>query len=93
MRHTNTGKHIIKAANIYLRNSVLLHTLLGIGSHAQLLSHILVGASLSFYSVCDDLQPTRKWVVYAGQERYPLATDIQAISLFEPCKTLQTHTA
>ena len=36
-----------------------------------------------FFSACDDLQPQRKFVVYAGTERYPLAADIEAISLVE----------
>ncbi len=36
-----------------------------------------------FYAACEDLTPTRKFVVYPGQERYPIAQDIEAISLME----------
>ncbi len=36
-----------------------------------------------FHSACNDLTPTRKFVVYPGLERYPLAADIEAISLAE----------
>lgn len=36
-----------------------------------------------FHAACADLQPARKFVVYAGAERYRLATDIEAISLGE----------
>ena len=36
-----------------------------------------------FFSACDDLRPQRKFVVYAGAERYPLAADIEAVSLAE----------
>jgi uncharacterized protein len=36
-----------------------------------------------FHAACEDLAPARKFVVYPGQERYPLANDIEAISLPE----------
>ena len=36
-----------------------------------------------FHAACADLVPTRKFVVYAGVERYRLASDIEAISLGE----------
>jgi predicted AAA+ superfamily ATPase len=41
-----------------------------------------------FHSACDDLKPSHKWVVYPGQETYPLAADIQAISLHGLCNKL-----
>ena len=44
-----------------------------------------------FYSACADLNPTRKFVVYPGQEQYRLAEDIVVISLIEICKLLQIH--
>ena len=34
-----------------------------------------------FYQAREDLQPHRSFVVHAGEERYPLAEDIEAISL------------
>jgi predicted AAA+ superfamily ATPase len=34
-----------------------------------------------FHAACADLAPVRKFVVYPGQERYPLAADIEAIPL------------
>lgn len=34
-----------------------------------------------FHSACVDLQPERKFVVYAGSERYRLTGDVEAISL------------
>lgn len=34
-----------------------------------------------FHAACTDLNPTRKFVVYPGTERYRIATDIEAISL------------
>jgi uncharacterized protein len=41
-----------------------------------------------FYSACEDIKPQRKWVVYPGQEAYPLAHDVQAISLAGLCNAL-----
>ena len=34
-----------------------------------------------FHAACEDLAPARKFVVYPGQERYRIASDIEAISL------------
>lgn len=42
-----------------------------------------------FYSACEDLKPERKYVVYAGQEQYPIAQDIHAISLIDMCKMVR----
>ena len=36
-----------------------------------------------FHSACADLNPSRKFVVYPGSDRYRLASDIEAISLVE----------
>ena len=42
-----------------------------------------------FYSACADLNPTRKFVVYPGQEQYRMAENILVISLVEICKLLR----
>ena len=34
-----------------------------------------------FHSACEDLQPARKFVVHGGQESFPLANDIRAVTL------------
>lgn len=36
-----------------------------------------------FHAACGDLSPVRKFVVYPGQDRYPLSADVEAISLPE----------
>jgi hypothetical protein len=36
-----------------------------------------------FYEACNDLKPARKFVVYPGQETYPITEDIDAIPLAE----------
>jgi predicted AAA+ superfamily ATPase len=141
--HTNTGKRLVKAPKVYVRDSGLVHALLNIESRESLLSHMVVGASWEgycietllacvpagvtgyfyrtsggaeidlllawpdgelwaieikrssapkvergFHSACDDLKPSQKWVVYPGQETYPLGADIQAISLHGLCEKL-----
>ncbi len=43
--HTNTGKRIVKSPKIYIRDSGLVHELLGIGNEEALLGHPVVGNS------------------------------------------------
>jgi predicted AAA+ superfamily ATPase len=43
--HFNTNKRLVKSPKIYVRDSGLTHTLLGINDGEQLLSHPVVGAS------------------------------------------------
>jgi hypothetical protein len=39
-------------------------------------------------SALDDIKPTRSFVVYAGQERFRLAENVEAISLPDLCAEL-----
>jgi predicted AAA+ superfamily ATPase len=39
--------------------------------------------SKGFHTACDDIAATRKFVVYAGSERYPMAGNTEAIGLTE----------
>ena len=41
-----------------------------------------------FYSACEDLAPSRKFIVYPGAERYRVAADIEAVPLAELAKEL-----
>lgn len=43
--HANVGKRLVKTPKIYFRDSGILHALLGIGSHADLVAHPKLGAS------------------------------------------------
>lgn len=43
--HTNVGKRLVKSPKIYIRDSGLLHELLGIGNLEALAGHPVVGAS------------------------------------------------
>ena len=38
-------------------------------------------AIAGFHSACEDLGPTRRFVVHGGNESFPLAKDIRAMSL------------
>lgn len=37
----------------------------------------------TFYDACDDIKATKKFVVYGGNERYPLPNEVEAIGLIE----------
>ncbi len=43
--HTNTGKRLIKSPKVFIRDSGLVHTLLGIANYEELLGHPVVGGS------------------------------------------------
>lgn len=49
--HTNLGKRELKAPKIYLRDSGILHSLLGIQSRQELLSHPKLGASWEGFAI------------------------------------------
>ena len=43
--HRNTGKRLVKAPKVYVRDSGLVHALLGIGDREELLGHPVAGGS------------------------------------------------
>lgn len=135
----NIGKRLVKSPKTYLRDSGLLHALLGLRNINELEGHPVVGKSWEgfviesliaaapehakpcfyataagaeidlvfelggrhglwavevkrslaakpgkgFYHSLEDLKPGRAFVVTSGAERYPLADNIEAISLRE----------
>ena len=46
-----------------------------------------------FHAACADLNPTRKLVVYPGNEPYPMGNDVHAMPLLQLCKELHNRTA
>lgn len=139
-RHANVGKRLVRSPKVYVRDSGLVHALLGIGSTDALLGHPVVGASFEgfvveniaaacggaatchfyrtsggaevdlvlawpdgslwalevkrslapkvergFHAACEDLVPAKKFVVYPGRERWPLAEGIEVVSLNALC--------
>jgi hypothetical protein len=141
--HANVGKRLVKSPKVYVRDSGLVHALLGLGDRETLLSHPVVGASWEgfvienllavapqgvqghfyrtsggaeidlvlgfpggrswaveikrslsprpekgFYFACEDLRPERRFVVYPGEESFPIGNDTQAIPLLALARML-----
>lgn len=49
--------------------------------------------SRSFHNARQDIHPAKAFLVYSGSERYPLAADVEAISLQELARLLASHYA
>lgn len=134
--HANVGKRLVRSPKVLVRDSGLVHLLLGIEEHEDLLGHPVAGLSWEgfvietlinaapvrcapsfyrtgagaeidllletpgeglwavevkralapklgkgFHQARADLRPDRCFVVHAGDERYPLAEGVEAISL------------
>ena len=143
--HANTGKRLVKSPKVYVRDSGIVHALLGIENYNGLAGHPAVGASWEgfvienllaaapvrtaasfyrssagaeidlvldvpargrwaieikrgvtarpakgFYLACDDIKPDRRFVVYAGETRYPVSKDVEAIGVRELAAELLT---
>ena len=142
--HGNVLKRLVKSPKVYVRDSGLVHALLGIVDREALLAHPVAGGSWEglaiesliaaaptgteayfyrtaagaeidlllklpgqrtpwaievkrglapkiergFHLACEDVQPERRWVVYGGAERFPLANTVEAVSLVDLCKEL-----
>lgn len=134
--HGNLNKRLVKSPKTYVRDSGLLHALLGIADYNALAGHPIIGTSWEgfvienllavapertqasfygtaagaeidlvlelpdgkvwvievklgsapkvergFYQALEDIKPDRAFVVYSGEERYPMAEGIEAIGL------------
>src|SRR3990172_6791866 len=71
--HENLGKRQVKSPKVYLRDSGLLHTLLGIQTVKDLLSHPKVGASWEGYAMEEVLKVVQPeaayfWATHTGAE-------------------------
>ena len=73
--HANVGKREVKASKVYVADTGLLHSLLGIGSSDDLLAHPKCGASWEGFMVREILHRTDAkrgeaffWGVHAGAE-------------------------
>ena len=139
----NTKKRLVKAPKVYLRDTGIMHALLGIHDREALYGHPNAGGrwegfvienltalspdqtiasfyrtsagaeidlvlelpdgeiwameiksgrsaspSRGFYNACEDVQPNRSFVVYAGEERYPLSQDVEAIGVLEMAREI-----
>ena len=71
--HENLGKRQVRAPKVYVRDSGLLHQLLGVTTMAQLLAHPKSGASWEGYAVehaLDTVRPDEAyfWATHQGAE-------------------------
>lgn len=141
--HVNTKKRLVKAPRVYVRDSGITHTLLGLADYNHLSGHPVFGASWEgfvienllsiappqtkasfyrtaagaeidlvlelpgsktwaveiksgltpklakgFYNALEDIQPDRSFVVYSGQDRYPVTEETDVIGLYELAEAL-----
>lgn len=143
--HANVSKRLVKSPKVYVRDSGIVHALLGIANIDALLGHPVVGPSFEglvienlaaaapsatchfyrttggaevdlllawpdgslwagevkrslapkaergFYAACDDLSPSRRFVVYPGEERWPLADGVEVLGLAALCSEAAAH--
>lgn len=142
--HANIGKRLVKSPKVYVRDSGLVHALLGIETLEQLAGHPVVGLSWEgfvlesllsvvpwrssaffyrtsagaeidlvlehsdgtlwaieikrglsarvergFHNAYEDLKPARAFLVHAGEDRYPVSEQLEAIGLRELMNELQ----
>ncbi len=142
--HRNVGKRLVKSPKVFVRDSGLVHALLGLGNKEQLLGHPVVGPSWEsfvletllvlaprgteanfyrtaagaeidlvltlpggklwaveikrssapklergFHLACADLKPAKRFVVYPGDDRFPLDAKTEVLGLAELGKRLQ----
>lgn len=71
--HENLNKRQVKAPKVYVRDTGLLHTLLGITSELELLSHPKAGSSWEGFAIETVLQAVRPeaayfWAAHTGAE-------------------------
>ncbi len=71
--HENLKKRQVKSPKVYLRDSGLLHALLGLASERELLSHPKVGASWEGFAIEETLRAVRPeaahfWATHTGAE-------------------------
>ena len=142
--HGNVRKRLVKSPKVYVRDSGLVHALLGIGDREALLSHPVSGGSWEglaiesliasapsatdahffrtaagaeidlllklpgrrkpwaieikrglapglergFQLACETVKPERRYVVYGGTERFPMAHEVEAVPLVDLCEEL-----
>ncbi len=144
--HANVGKRIVKSPKIFIRDTGILHALLGVDDIDNLLSHPIVGRSWEgfiienlltaaadgaqayfyrtsggaevdlllvwpggekwvievkrslapklergFHSACKDLGPERMFVVYPGDDSYPLTKEVSVVPPFEIMRIVRDY--
>jgi len=78
--YANVGKPLVNSSKVYIRDSGLLHTLLGIGDRPQLEGHPVVGGSLEGFVIEQLLAGLPKANAYYW--RTPAGADLDLLLLF-----------
>jgi len=85
----------VKSPKVYIRDSGLVHALLGLRTFNDLAGHPVSGSSWEEFAIDALLAAApehtvadKRFVVNAGLERYPLDADITALGLPELARTL-----
>ena len=145
----NVKKRLVKSPRVYIRDTGIVHALLGIEDYNALAGHPVVGPSWEgfvienllaaaprqtkasfyrtsagaeidlllelpgskglwaieikrglsarpskgFHNACEDLKPGQAFIVHAGEDRYPVTGNIEAIGLREMAETLRDSVA
>ena len=144
-RHANVGKRLVKSPKVYVRDSGIVHALLGIPSATDLAGHPVVGrswegfavetlvsalpwpsfatfyrtqagaeidlviehaggemwaieikrslsakVSRGFHQACEDIQPARRFVAHAGDDRFPVSSMIEGVGLNELAQEIRS---
>lgn len=144
--HRNAGKRLVKSPKVFVRDSGIVHALLGLGNKEQLLGHPVVGPSWEsfvmetllalaprgteanfyrtaagaeidlvltlpggtlwaieikrssapqvtrgFHLACTDLKPAKRFVVYPGNDRFPLDAETDVLGLPALANLLQAQ--
>jgi hypothetical protein len=79
-RLPDAGKRLVRSPKVYVRDSGLVHALLGLADKEALLGHPIAGPSWE-----------GALIVYPGTESYPLTPPAQAIGLAELCEQAQAR--
>ena len=86
------GKRLVRAPKTYIRDSGVLHALLEVETPHGLLGHPVEYAieikrttapdvSKGFRLACGVLKPRAAFVVYGGDDEWPMGSNVRAISL------------
>ena len=95
--HCNVGKRLVKSPKVYVRDSGIAHALLGIRDKEaggklwaiEIKRSSAPKVERGFHLACADLKPNKRFVVYSGNERFPLDADTDAIGLTDLGRALQ----
>ncbi len=76
--HANVGKRLVKSPRVFVRDSGIVHALLGVGDHESLLGHPVVGASWEGF-VIENLMAVAPERTVAGFYRTAVGAEIDLV--------------